>query len=93
MGCTRAATPWWPWLPAQFGNAQAVGLNQAGAGLARTVQKLAHARIAARDLVIDFNDGLRRGFEAHAHGMKAEENFGAGHGEDYPLRHECYRFL
>jgi hypothetical protein len=64
----------------QLGDAQAVGFDQPGARLPGTVQKLAHARIAARGLVIDFNDGLRRGFQAHAHGMEAEEDFGAGHG-------------
>ena len=64
----------------QLGNAHAVGLDQAGTGLAGTVEKLAHAGIAPRHLVINLDDGFRRGLQTHTHGVKAEENFGAGHG-------------
>ena len=70
--CTRAATPWWPWLPASLDRRSAVGLDQAHTGLIGTLQKLAHARVAPGGLEIDFDDGLGRGFQAHAHGMKAE---------------------
>ena len=63
----------------QLGDANAVGFDQAGTGLFGTVQKLPHARIAARGFVINLDDRLGRGLQAHAHGMKAEENFGGGH--------------
>ncbi|MEY4435566.1 MAG: hypothetical protein RL175_521, partial [Pseudomonadota bacterium] len=43
-----------------------------------TFDELTHARIAACGVKVDFDDGLRRCFHAHAHGVKAEENFGGG---------------
>jgi hypothetical protein len=42
----------------QLGNAQGIGLDQTHPGFLGTLQKLAHARIAARSLEIDFDDGL-----------------------------------
>ena len=56
--------------------AQAVGLDQAHTGFAHALQELAHARITARGLEVDFDDGLGRGLEPHAHGVKAEQHFG-----------------
>ncbi|MOA13683.1 hypothetical protein D3C78_1337450 [compost metagenome] len=63
----------------ELGEAFAVGFDQACAGFTRAVQELAHAGVAARGLVIDFDDGLRRGLQTHAYGVKAEENFGGRH--------------
>ena len=82
-GSTRAATPWWPWLPASLAMRTLSASDQAGTGLFGAVQKLPHTRIAARGFVINFDDGFGGGLQAHAHGMKAEENFGEGHAGDY----------
>ena len=46
------------------------------AGLAGTVGELTHARVSASHIEKDFKYRLRRSFNAHAHGMKAEQNFG-----------------
>jgi hypothetical protein len=64
----------------ELGNAQGIGLDQTHPGLLGALQKLAHARIAARSLEIDFDDGLRGGLQTHADGVKAEKNFGGRHG-------------
>jgi hypothetical protein len=64
----------------QLGKAFAVGLDQPDAGRLGAVEELAHARIAARGLVVDLDDGLGRGLHAHADGVEAEENFGGRHG-------------
>src|SRR5450830_1875253 len=66
----------WATAAGQLGQAQAVGLDQAHAGFAHALQELAHARITARGLEVDFDDGLGRGLEPHAHGVKAEQHFG-----------------
>ena len=63
----------------QLGDTQGIGFDQANAGFLGTVQKLAHARIAARGLEIDFDDGLGGGLQTHADGVKAEKNFGGRH--------------
>jgi hypothetical protein len=60
----------------QLGQAHAVGFDQAGAGISDTIEKLPHPRIAPGRIHIDFDNRLRRGLEAHAHGMKSEQNFG-----------------
>ena len=65
---------------AHFGQAQAVGLDQAHTGFAGAIKELAHAGVAARGVKKNFKDGLGRGFEPHADGMKTEKNFGGrGH--------------
>ena len=64
---------------AELGQAQAVGLDQSRTGLGGALQELAHARVAARRFEIDFDDGFRRGFQAHAHGMEAVKHFGRRH--------------
>jgi hypothetical protein len=61
---------------AELGQTHAVGLDQAHTGFIDLVNELPHARIAPGGLKIYFDDGSRRGFKAHAHGMKAEQNFG-----------------
>ena len=61
--------------PSQFGQAQTIGFNQAHARITGFVDELPHAGIAARDLVVDFNNGLGGDLEANAHGMKAEQHF------------------
>src|SRR6218665_3666 len=63
----------------QLGDAHAVSLDQAGAGRAGAFEKLAHARVAPRGLVVDLDDRFGRGVQTHAHGVKAEQDFGAGH--------------
>src|SRR6218665_43129 len=63
----------------QLGDAHAVSLDQAGAGRAGAFEKLAHARVAPRGLVVDLDDRFGRGLQTHAHGVKAEQDFGAGH--------------
>src|SRR6218665_1485058 len=63
----------------QLGDAHAVSLDQAGAGRAGAFEKLAHARVAPRGLVVDLDDRVGRGLQTHAHGVKAEQDFGAGH--------------
>ena len=60
----------------KLGNTQGVGLNQAHTRFLGLGHKLPHAGIASRRLKINFNNRLRRGFQAHPHGMKTEENFG-----------------
>ena len=61
---------------AELGQAHAIGFNQPHAGLFGFVQKLAHARIAPGGLEVDFNNRLRGGFQAYAHGVKAKQNLG-----------------
>ena len=60
----------------ELGDAQAVGFDQTNAGFFDAVNELAHARIAARGLEMNFDDGLRGHFQAHADGVKAEKHFG-----------------
>ena len=61
---------------AEFGQAHAVGFDQPDAGFLHFVEKLAHARIAACGFEINFDDGTRSGFQADAHGVKAEQYLG-----------------
>ena len=64
----------------QLGQAQAVGLDQSNIRLFGALDELAHARIAAGRLEIDFDDGGGRRLEAHADGVKAVQHFGGrGH--------------
>ena len=63
----------------QLGQALTVRFDHAHARVSGLVDELAHARIAARDLVMDFNNGLGGDLEANAHGMKAEQHFGRRH--------------
>ena len=59
-----------------FGEAGTVRFHHLDAGFGGLFQKLAHACIAPRGLKVELDDGVGGGFEAHAQGVKAEENFG-----------------
>jgi hypothetical protein len=59
----------------QLGQALTVRFDHAHARIAGLVDELAHARIATRDLVMDFDNGLGGDLEANANGMKAEQHF------------------
>jgi hypothetical protein len=59
----------------ELGQAWAIGLDQTHTGFGGTLDELTHTRITARGVKVNFNDGLRRCFNAHANGVKAEENF------------------
>jgi hypothetical protein len=63
----------------QFGEAHAIGFNESNTRLLRPLYELAHTSIAACGLKVNFNDGLRRCFKAHTHGMKTKQNFGRRH--------------
>jgi hypothetical protein len=65
---------------AELGQAQAVGLDQAHTGLLDPLDELAHAGVAPGGFEIDLDDGFRRGFQPHAHGVEAEKDFGGRHG-------------
>ena len=59
----------------QFGQTFIVRLDHAHARVTGFVDELPHAGVAARDLVMDFNNGLGGDLETNAHGMEAEQHF------------------
>ncbi len=61
-----------PVAAGELGDAQRIGFDEARSRLLRALEELAHARVAPRGLVVDLDDGLRRGLQAHAHGVEAE---------------------
>ena len=61
---------------AQTSQPHAISLHQPHASLGRLLHKLPHPRITPPRVHKDFNHRLRRRLQAHAHGMKAEQNFG-----------------
>ena len=70
-------------VAAQARQAQAIGLGQAHLGLLHPRQELAHARIAPGRVEEDFHNRCRRGLQANADGVEAEQDSGARHGRDY----------
>ena len=60
----------------QLGQTHAIGFDHAHTTFSHLLHKLAHAGIAPTGIDIDFNNGLRCGFETHAHGVEAEKYFG-----------------
>ena len=63
---------------AHLGQAQAIALDHANAGFADAVGELAHAGIAARNIIKNLQHRLGRGFEANTNGMETEKNFVGG---------------
>ena len=66
-----------PVAAAQPGQPHAIGLDQSHPGFGHFLNELPHPRIAPSRVDIDFNHRLRRRLQAHAHGMKTEQNFGS----------------
>ena len=61
---------------AHLGQAQAIRLDQLDTAVTRAVGKSTHACITPLHVVEHFKDRFRRGFDADADGVKAEEIFG-----------------
>ena len=59
------------------GEGSVFAVHQLCAGIARTLDEAAHARVAPRGINVNLDDGLRRGLQPHGHGVEAEKNFGA----------------
>ena len=55
------------------------GVEQAQAGLLGAFDKLPHAGVAARRIDVELQDGGRGGFQANAHRMETEQDFGRRH--------------
>jgi hypothetical protein len=63
----------------QLGQSHAVGLNEPHARFLRSLNELAHARIAARRFKINFNNRMGRCFQTHTQGVKTEKDLRRGH--------------
>ena len=76
----------------ELGQPHAVGVKQAQARLLGALNELPHAGVAARRVDIQLKDGLGRGFEANAHRMETEQDFGRRHAPIIPAAHPRPRF-
>jgi hypothetical protein len=75
-GSTRATTPWWPGAARQRASRRPSASIGPQSHLLRLLQELAHARVPAAALHVEFDDGFRRGAQAHADRVEAEQDFG-----------------